>query len=53
MVYKTWVALYDMGATHDFITIKIIQKLGITPQLLDVALIAISPLGVVVNLCYY
>ena len=46
-------ALYDMGATQTFITIKIIQKFGVTTQLLDVALNAISPLEVASNLCYY
>ena len=51
--YVTWVAIYDMGTTQIFITIRIIQNLGITPQLLDVSLSAISPLGVIVNLCYY
>ena len=49
----TWVVLYIMGATHTFITIKIAQKFRITPQLLDVAFNAISPLGVVVNQFYY
>ena len=41
-----------MGATHTFIIIKTIKKLGITPQLLDVDLNVVSLLGVAVNLCY-
>ena len=43
-------ALFDMGATHSFIAVKIIQKLGITPQKLDIALNAASPLGATVKL---
>ena len=38
-------AFFDTGATHSFIAVKIIQKLGITPQNLDIALNAASPLG--------
>ena len=31
-------ALFDTSATHSFITVTIIKKLGITPQKLDIAL---------------
>ena len=34
--------LFDMGASHSFIAIKIIQKLGVIPQKLDIALNAAS-----------
>ena len=42
-------ALFDMGATHSFIAVMIIQKLGITPQKLDIALNAASPLELLLN----
>ena len=43
-------ALFDTGATYSFIAVKIIQKLGIIPQKLDIALNAASPLGATVTL---
>ena len=41
-----------MGATHSFIAVKIIQKLGITLHKLDIALNVASPLGAIVKLGY-
>ena len=43
-------ALFDMGATHSFIAIKIIRKLGITPQKLDITLNVVSLLGATIKL---
>ena len=43
-------ALFDTVATHSFIVVKIIQKLGVTSQKLDIALNVASPLGVTVKL---
>ena len=45
-------ALFDTGATHSFITVRITQKLGVIPQKLDIALNAASPLGVTIQLGY-
>ena len=43
-------ALFDTGASNFFITIRIVQRLGLVPQALDVALNVVSPLGVSVKL---
>ena len=42
--------LFDTGATNSFIAHRVVQDLGLVPQNLDVALNAVSPLGVTVKL---
>ena len=43
-------ALFYTGASSSFIAIKIVRRLGLAPQTLDVSLNAESPLGVSVKL---
>ena len=43
-------ARVDMGVTHSLFAVKIIQKLGVIPQKLDIALNTASPLGVAIKL---
>ena len=43
-------AVFDTGATHSFIAAKILQKVDIVPQKLDIALNVVSPLGATITL---
>ena len=43
-------ALFDTGASNSFIAIQMMHDLGLVPQLLEMVLNAVSPLGVTVKL---
>ena len=42
--------LFDTGASNSFIAYRVVQDLGLVPQMLEVALNAVSPLEVTVKL---
>ena len=43
-------ALFDTGASHSFIAVRVMHNLGLVPQALETALNAVSPLGITVKL---
>ena len=50
LFYSRVRALFDTGASNSFITVRMMNDLGLVPQELEIVLNAISSLGVIVKL---